>query len=50
MIEDMNEVSAALKRMQEEQARLDRTSNTVDAPIEAKDDVELPGSQSCRTC
>ena len=42
MIEDMNEVSAALKRMQEEQARLDRTSNTVDAPIEAKDDVELP--------
>lgn len=42
MIEDMNEVSAALKRMQEEQARLDGTSNTVDAPIEAKDDVELP--------
>lgn len=42
MIEDMNEVSAALKRMQEEQARLDGTSNTADAPIEAKDDVELP--------
>lgn len=42
MIKDMNEVNAALKRMQEEQARLDGTSNTVDAPIEAKDDVELP--------
>lgn len=42
MIEDMNEVSAALKRMQEEQARLDGTFNTVDAPIEAKAEVELP--------
>lgn len=42
MIEDMNEVSAALKRMQEEQARLDGTSNTADVPIETKDDVELP--------
>lgn len=43
MIKDMNEVSAALKRMQEEQSRLDGTSNTAaDVPIEAKADVELP--------
>lgn len=40
MIEDMNEVSVALKRMQEEQARLNGTSNTMDAPIEAKAEVE----------
>lgn len=40
MIEDMNEVSAVLKRMQEKQARLDGTSNTMDAPIEAKAEVE----------
>lgn len=42
MIEDMNEVSMALKRMQEERARLNGTSNAVDVPIEAKADVELP--------
>ena len=41
MIEDMNEVSAVLKRMQEEQARLNGTSNTADVPIEAKAEVEL---------
>ena len=40
MIEDMNEVSEALKRMQEEQARLNGTFNTTDAPIEAKAEVE----------
>ena len=40
MIEDMNEVSAALKRMQKEQAQLNGTSNAADAPIEAKAEVE----------
>lgn len=40
MIEDMNEVSVALKRMQEEQARLNGTSNTADVPIKAKAEVE----------